>query len=122
MEAFYAYVKATIYKLVGFTCIVTAVLFLGGWWQYISGWCIGSGLNIVYFFMLSSRSVRALKLPPGQAASFILGGAVFRLVFICLAVIVILQFPSISLGAAVAGIFSYRVLVFADVLTARLRR
>ena len=67
MEAFYAYVKATIYKLVGFTCIVTAVLFLGGWWQYISGWCIGSGLNIVYFFMLSSRSVRALKLPPGQA-------------------------------------------------------
>ena len=37
MEAFYAYVKATIYKLVGFTCIVTAVLFLGGWWQYISG-------------------------------------------------------------------------------------
>ena len=112
MEAFYAYVKATIYKLVGFTCIVTAVLFLGGWWQYISGWCIGSGLNIVYFF----------KLPPGQAASFIRGGAVFRLVFICLAVIVILQFPSISLGAAVAGIFSYRVLVFADVLTARLRR
>ena len=107
MEAFYAYVKATIYKLIGFTCIVTAILFLGGWWQYISGWCIGSGLNIVYFFMLSSRSVRALKLPPGQAASFIRGGAVF---------------PSISLGAAVAGIFSYRVLVFADVLTARLRR
>ena len=74
----------------------------------MSGWCIGSGLNIVYFFMLSSRSVRALKLPPPQAASFIRGGAVFRLVFICLAVIVILQFPSISLGAAVAGIFSYR--------------
>ena len=110
MEEFYAYVKATIYKLIGFTCIVAAVLFAGGWWQYMSGWCIGSGLNIVYFFMLSSRS------------SFIRGGAVFRLVFICLAVIVILQFPSISLGAAVAGIFSYRVLVFADVLTARLRR
>ena len=115
MEAFYAYVKATIYKLIGFTCIVAAVLFVGGW-------CIGSGLNIVYFFMLSSRSVRALKLPPAQAASFIRGGAVFRLGFICLAVLVILQFPSISLGAAVAGIFSYRVLVFADVLTARLRR
>ena len=122
MEEFYAYVKATIYKLIGFTCIVAAVLFAGGWWQYMSGWCIGSGLNIVYFFMRSSRSVRALKLPPPQAASFIRGGAVFRLVFICLAVIVILQFPSISLGAAVGGIFSYRVLVFADVLTARLRR
>ena len=69
MEEFYAYVKATIYKLIGFTCIVAAVLFAGGWWQYMSGWCIGSGLNIVYFFMLSSRSVRALKLPPPQAAS-----------------------------------------------------
>lgn len=74
------------------------------------------------FFMLSSRSVRALKLPPEQAAAFIRGGAVFRLIFVCLAVIVILQFPSISLGAAVAGIFSYRVLIFADVLTARFRR
>ena len=74
MEAFYTYVKATICKLIGFTCIVTAVLLLGGWWQYISGWCIGSGLNIVYFFMLSSRSVRALKLPPEQAAAFIRGG------------------------------------------------
>ena len=50
MEAFYTYVKATICKLIGFTCIVAAVLLLGGWWQYISGWCIGSGLNIVYFF------------------------------------------------------------------------
>lgn len=49
MEAFYTYVKATICKLIGFTCIVAAVLLLGGWWQYISGWCIGSGLNIVYF-------------------------------------------------------------------------
>lgn len=49
MEAFYAYVKATIYKLIGFTWIVAAVLFVGGWWQYMSGWCIGSGLNIVYF-------------------------------------------------------------------------
>ena len=122
MEAFYTYVKATICKLIGFTCIVTAVLLLGGWWQYISGWCIGSGLNIVYFFMLSSRSVRALKLPPEQAAAFIRGGAVFRRIFVCLAGIVILQFPSISLGAALAGIFSYRVLIFADVLTARFRR
>ena len=59
MEAFYAYVKATIYKLIGFTCIVTAVLFLGGGWQYISGWGLGSGLNSGYFVMLSSRSVRA---------------------------------------------------------------
>ena len=112
MEEFYAYVKATIYKLIGFTCIVAAVLFAGGWWQYMSGWCIGSGLNIVYFFMLSSRSVRALKLPPPQAASFIRGGAV----------IVIAQFPSISLGAVLAGILSYRVLIFADALTARLKR
>ena len=37
MEAFYAYVKATIYKLIGFTWIVAAVLFVGGWWQYMSG-------------------------------------------------------------------------------------
>ncbi|WP_308590864.1 ATP synthase subunit I [uncultured Megasphaera sp.] len=122
MEEFYTYVKATIFKLIGFTCIVTAILLLGGWWQYISGWCIGSGLNIIYFFMLSSRSVRALKLPPARAAAFIRGGAVFRLFFICLAVIVIAQFPSISLGAVLTGILSYRVLIFADALTARLKR
>lgn len=121
-DVFFRYVKATLFKLIGLTCIVTAVLLGIGWWQYISGWCIGCLLNIVYFFMLSSRSVRALKLPPAQAAAFIRGGAVFRLFFLCLAVIVIVQFPSVSLIAAIAGIFSYRLVIFADVLFARVKR
>ena len=95
MTEFVQYVKATVLKLIGLTCIVAAVLFVVGWRQCVTGWCIGSGLNIVYFLMLSSRSVRALKLPPGQAAAFIRSGAVFRLFMIGLILIVILQFPGI---------------------------
>ena len=121
MTEFVQYVKATVLKLIGLTCIVAAVLFVVGWRQCVTGWCIGSGLNIVYFLMLSSRSVRALKLPPGQAAAFIRSGAVFRLFMIGLILIVILQFPGIHFGAAVAGIFSYRMIVFADGIAALVR-
>lgn len=121
MTEFVQYVKATVLKLIGLTCIVAAVLFVVGWRQCVTGWCIGSGLNILYFLMLSSRSVRALKLPPGQAAAFIRSGAVFRLFMIGLILIVILQFPGIHFGAAVAGIFSYRMIVFADGIAALVR-
>ncbi|MCI1750004.1 ATP synthase subunit I [Megasphaera cerevisiae] len=121
MTEFVQYVKATVLKLIGLTCIVAAVLFVVGWRQCVTGWCIGSGLNIVYFLMLSSRSVRALKLPPGQAAAFIRSGAVFRLFMIGLILIVILQFPGIHFGAAVAGIFSYRMIIFADGIAALVR-
>ena len=121
MEELVKYVKATVIKLIGLTCIVTAVLGAVGCQQYIFGWCIGSGLNIMYFLMLSSRSARAIHLPPEQAASFIRGGAIFRLLMICLVCIVILQFPSIHFGAAVAGIFSYRVIIFADAVGKHVR-
>ena len=114
MEELVKYVKATIIKLIGFTCIVAAVLVAIGCQQYTIGWCVGSALNIIYFLMLSSRSARAIHLPPEQMATFIRGGAVFRLLMICLMCIIILQFPIIHFGAAVAGIFSYRIIIIAD--------
>lgn len=121
MEELVRYVKATVIKLIGLTCIVATALGAIGCQQYIIGWCIGSGLNVLYFLMLSSRSARAIHLPPEQAASFIRRGAIFRLVMICLMCIIILQFPSIHFGAAVAGIFSYRIIIVADVIRKQLR-
>lgn len=121
MEELVRYVKATVIKLIGLTCIVATALGAIGCQQYIIGWCIGSGLNVLYFLMLSSRSARAIHLPPEQAASFIRSGAIFRLVMICLMCIIILQFPSIHFGAAVAGIFSYRIIIVADVIRKQLR-
>lgn len=49
MEEFVRYVKATLCKLIGFTCFVAAVLAVSGETQYITGWCIGNGINIAYF-------------------------------------------------------------------------
>lgn len=121
MEELAKYVKTTIIKLIVLTCIVMAVLGVIGCQQYIIGWCVGSGLNILYFLMLSSRSARAIYLPPEQAASFIRGGAIFRLLMICLVCIIILQFPVIHFGAVVAGIFSYRVIIFADAIGKHVR-
>lgn len=118
---FTSYVKRTIQQLIGLTIVVAVCLLLAGEMQYLSGWLMGSALNIIYFLMMSSRGLRALKLPPERAVYFIRGGAVFRLVMIMLALIVILQFPSIHLGAAVAGIFSYRVIIIGDIIYTRFR-
>lgn len=120
MEEFVQYVKATLLKLIGLTCIGMALLGITGYTQYITGWCAGSGLNIIYFLMLSNRSARAIKLPPGRVVSFIRGGAVLRLTLICLASILILQFPSIHFGAAAVGFFTYRFVIFADFAAKRL--
>lgn len=122
MEEFARYVKATVCKLIGFTCFVAAVLAVCGETRHITGWCIGNGINIVYFLMLTSRSARAVQLPPAQAVALIRGGAVLRLVMIVLVLIVVSQFPSISFGAAAAGLFSYRVMIFADMLVRHMRQ
>lgn len=114
MEEFANYVKATIFKLIGFTCIGISLLFLAGGWRYIAGWCVGCTVNLVYFAMLSSRSRRALYLPTEQAVAFIRGGVVLRFLLICLVLILILRFPIIHFGAAVAGILSYRILIIAN--------
>ena len=66
MEAFYAYVKATIIQAHWFYVYRHGRPFSRRLVAVHKCWCIGSGLNIVYFFMLSSRSVRALKLPLGR--------------------------------------------------------
>lgn len=116
MEEFTKYVKAAIIKLIGFAGIGISVLVLTGGWRYIAGWCVGCLVNLVYFAMLSSRSLRALHLPPEQAVVFIRGGVAMRFILICLVLILILQFPSIHFGAAVAGIFSYRILIFVDIM------
>lgn len=116
MEEFITYVKATICKLAGLTCIGTAVLAAMGEFSYALGWCIGSGINILYFVMLSSRSARALRLPPQQAVAFIRGGAVLRLLTVALVLGVLSQIPAVSIGAAAAGILSYRLVIAADAL------
>lgn len=122
LTAFTAYVKRTIIQLLVLSVVITVILAVGGWTSYILGWCVGSALNIVYFFMMTSRGLRALRLPPERAVYFIRGGAVLRLTMISLSLIVITQFPSIHLGACVAGIFSYRVVIIGTAIFARLRR
>lgn len=122
MKEFIRYVKATVCKLIGFTCFVCAVLAVCGETQYITGWCIGNGINIIYFLMLTSRSARALQMPPAQAIALVRGGAVLRLVMIVLVLIVISQFPSIHFGAAVVGIFMYRAMIFADTIISHIRQ
>lgn len=116
MNPFVGYVKGMLKKLAVFTLVVTLILFLCGYSRFIGGWLVGSGLNLVYFLMLSSRSARAVAMPPAQAVAFIRAGALLRLMTIVLALIVITQIPAIHFGAAVAGVLSFKVLIFLEPL------
>jgi hypothetical protein len=116
MEDFVRYVKRTLVQLAGLAFFVTACLVLVGKGQYVSGWLIGCGLNLLYFIMLCSRSVKALKLDPAKAAAVIRGGSALRILMIVLMFIVILQFPAINYWAALAGILTYRILIYAQAI------
>lgn len=122
LSVFNAYVKRTLQELIVLTFVVTVILFLGGWPQYISGWLVGNGFNIIYFLMMTNRCLRALHLPPERIVLFIRGGALLRMFMIVVAVIIILQFPSLHFGAAIIGIFMYRVLIIPDLIYQYIRR
>lgn len=111
LTEFTTYVKRTIIYLIVLAAGVSCILWLGGWTAYIGGWCIGCALNIVYFLMMTSRSLRSLRLPPERAVYFIRGGAVLRLTMIVLVLIALTKVPQIHFGAVVAGILSYRILI-----------
>lgn len=114
MEELLRYIKCTLLQLIGLTVVGAAVFYAVGLPHVVLGWCIGSGINIVYFAMLGSRSARAVKLPPECVVQFIRGGFALRFIVVCLAMIIIVQFPVINFWGAVGGCFSYRLVVFAD--------
>jgi hypothetical protein len=108
-------------KMVAFSLIIAVILVVLGYTGYVWGWLVGSSLNVIYFLMLFSRTVRAMNLPPAKAVAFIQMGAVLRLFTIILVLIIILQFPIIHFGAAVAGILSFKVVIYLDTLIRSLR-
>ncbi|ERT62003.1 ATP synthase subunit I [Megasphaera vaginalis (ex Srinivasan et al. 2021)] len=117
MDEFVRYVKKTLLRLTALTLVGAAVMAAAGKYGLLSGWFIGSLLNIVYFLMLSSRLFRSAKMQPVKALHFIRTGAVIRLLLIVLAVILVLQFPQINIFSFVGGIFTYRLLIFAETVS-----
>lgn len=116
MNHFIDYIKGTLKKLIVFTAVIAAMLGLCGYGYMVGGWLVGSCLNVVYFLMLSSRSSRAMKMPPTQAVAFIKGGAFLRLITVILSLIVVLHFPIIHFGATVAGVLSFKIFIYLEVL------
>lgn len=116
MEEFKRYVKKTLLQLAGMTFFLPFILLVADRGEYISGWLIGCGLNLLYFLMLCTRSVRALRQTPEQAFVVLRGGAFIRLLMIILMLIIVLQFPSINFWAVLAGILTYRLLIYFDAL------
>ena len=106
MEEFTRYVKVTLLRLLSLALMVTGLLLLLGKAEYLCA------INGVYFLMLCSRSFRAMKMDPAKAFTVLRGGALMRILTIVLILIVVLQFPSVRIWAVVAGILTYRVLIY----------
>ena len=55
VDVFTLYVKKTVIRLAVSTVLGAIVAWTVGAGEYISGWLIGSLVNLLYFIMLSSR-------------------------------------------------------------------
>lgn len=122
MDELRRYVQYTLFCLIvlaGAGVMFLVVTSLSG---LISGWLIGCGLNILYFVMLSNRSAKSMSMNPQSAYVSIRGGAFFRIMMIVLMVTVVLQFPSVNIWAVVAGILSYRIVIFFEAIKNALGR
>lgn len=121
MAEFIQYIKRTFLQLLSLTFLLTALLLLLGKTQYVSGWLIGCAINLLYFSMLCSRSLRAVKMEPQQAFLLLRGGAFIRILMIVLMLIIVLQFPSVNIWAVVAGIMTYRFFIYSEAIYRVLR-
>ena len=122
MDVFTLYVKKTVIRLAVGTVLGAVAAWAVGANEYISGWLIGSLVNLLYFVMLSSRLAKSARMPAEQALVFIRGGVVVRLLLIMLVLIVVLQFPQIRISSFVAGVMMYRVLSFGERFVKALQR
>ena len=122
MDVFTLYVKKTVIRLAVGTVLGAVAAWAVGANEYISGWLIGSLVNLLYFVMLSSRLAKSARMPAEQALVFIRGGVVVRLLLIMLVLIVVLQFPQIRISSFVAGVMMYSVLIFGELFVKALQR
>lgn len=122
MDVFTLYVKKTVIRLAVGTVLGAVAAWAVGANEYISGWLIGSLVNLLYFVMLSSRLAKSARMPAEQALVFIRGGVVVRLLLIMLVLIVVLQFPQIRISSFVTGVMMYRVLIFGELFVKALQR
>lgn len=116
MDELRRYVQHTLFCLIVLTASGVIFLLVMSLFGLISGWLIGCGLNVLYFIMLSNRSAKSMSMNPQSAYVSIRGGAFFRIMMIVLMVIVVLQFPSVNIWAVVAGIMSYRMIIFFEAI------
>ena len=79
VDVFTLYVKKTVIRLAVGTVLGAVAAWAVGANEYISGWLIGSLVNLLYFVMLSSRLAKSARMPAEQALVFIRGGVVVRL-------------------------------------------
>ena len=122
VDVFTLYVKKTVIRLAVGIVLGAVAAWAVGANEYISGWLIGSLVNLLYFVMLSSRLAKSARMPAEQALVFIRGGVVVRLLLIMLVLIVVLQFPQVRIFFFVAGVMMYRVLIFGELFVKALQR
>lgn len=63
MDVFTLYVKKTVIRLAVGTVLGVVAAWAVGANEYISGWLIGSLVNLLYFVMLSSRLAKSARMP-----------------------------------------------------------
>ena len=114
MQEFFVEIQRTLVYMLVWAAFLIVGCFTGGRPEFIPGLILGSSGSIIYFLLLSYRIKNSAAMKPEQAVGYMRSGWLIRLTFITAILIMSLKIPAIHFLAAVVGLFSLQIILYAQ--------
>lgn len=113
MQEFFTEIRNMMLGICVWSLLVIAAAAFSGHTEWIAGFLFGTTSSILYYLFICHRVNKSADLPMGKAIASMRAGWLIRLFFVVIVLILSLKIPLIHFGAAVAGLFSLQIVLFA---------
>lgn len=114
MQEFFVEIRRTLAYMLAWAALLIVGCLTGGRAEFIPGLILGGSGSIIYFLLLSYRIKKSTTMTTEQAVGYMRSGWLIRLIFITAILIMSLKIPEIHFLAAVVGLFSLQIILYAQ--------
>lgn len=114
MQEFLIEVRKTLVHMVLWAVFLVGGAWTGGKTELVPGLLLGITASILYFLLMCHRVNKSADMPPAKAVSYMRAGWLIRLSFVVAVLIVSIKIPSVNFMAAVVGLFSLQIVLYAN--------
>lgn len=114
MQEFLIEIRRTLIQLLLWAVFLVVGAWTGGKADLIPGLILGITASILYFLLMCHRVNKSSGMSPAKAVSYMRAGWLIRLSFVVAVLIVSIKIPSVNFMAAVVGLFSLQIVLYAN--------